>query len=161
MALPQIDIAINLPSWGSHETLLKLIEPALLQTSTAADLKWQEGAELSFLFSGDAEVKSINAKWRNIDKPTNVLSFPGEEIEIGDAAGLIIGDIIFAFETIEREALEQDTKFEDHLTHLVVHGFLHLFGYDHIRDKDANQMEALETKILAKLGIEDPYKSLD
>lgn len=113
--------------------------------------------EVSLLFTDDESVRVINAEWRKIDKPTNVLSFPAFPLEPGGKPGPMLGDIILAEETIRREALELDKSFDDHLTHLLVHGFLHLFGYDHMNDADAERMEALETRILAGLGISDPY----
>ena len=112
-------------------------------------------AELSILLTNDAEQHELNRQWRGKDSSTNVLSFPQIE-PFGPVTG-ILGDITMARETIEREAVEQGTSFPDHFTHLVVHGFLHLLGYDHIEEADAVKMESLETKILANLGIADPY----
>jgi len=103
----------------------------------------------------DAEQQVLNREWRNMDKPTNVLSFPQIE-PFGLVLG-ILGDITLARETLEREAAEQGVSFTDHFTHLVVHGFLHILGYDHIEEQDALVMEGLETQILATLGIADPY----
>ena len=103
----------------------------------------------------DAEQQVLNREWRNMDKPTNVLSFPQIE-PFGPVLG-ILGDITLARETLEREAAEQGVSFTDHFTHLVVHGFLHILGYDHIEEQDALVMEGLETQILAALGIADPY----
>lgn len=97
----------------------------------------------------------LNRDYRGLDKPTNVLSF--SQIEpFGPVSG-ILGDITLARETLEREAAELGKSFSDHFTHLVVHGFLHILGYDHIEEADALVMEALETQILASLGIADPY----
>ncbi len=112
-------------------------------------------AELSIVLTDDAEQQELNAAWRGIDKPTNVLSFPQIE-PMAPVAGLL-GDIVLARETLEREAREQGVSFTDHFTHLVVHGFLHILGYDHIADDEALAMESLETQILASLGIGDPY----
>ena len=112
-------------------------------------------AELSIVLTDDAEQQQLNKEWRGIDKPTNVLSFPQIE-PFGDVAG-ILGDIVLARETLEREAEELQLPFTHHFTHLVVHGFLHVLGYDHIEESDALQMEGLETKILETLGIPDPY----
>lgn len=97
----------------------------------------------------------LNRDWRGKDAPTNVLSFP--QIEPFDPVVGILGDIILARETLEREAIEQGTSFEHHFTHLIVHGFLHILGYDHIEDDEALEMEGLETQILASLGVPDPY----
>ncbi|HEY0854383.1 MAG TPA: rRNA maturation RNase YbeY [Devosia sp.] len=112
-------------------------------------------AELSVVLMDDAEQQVLNKQWRNIDKPTNVLSFP--QIEPFAPVLGILGDITLARETLEREAVEQGVSFTDHYTHLVVHGFLHILGYDHIDEQDALVMEGLETQILATLGIADPY----
>lgn len=116
-----------------------------------------EPVELSLVFTDDAAIRAINAEWRNMDKPTNVLSFPAYPIAPGDPPGPMLGDIIVARETIAREAEELEKPFEAHLSHLLVHGFLHLFGYDHLNDDEATIMEGLETRILARLGLSDPY----
>jgi probable rRNA maturation factor len=112
-------------------------------------------AELSIVLTDDAEQQQLNAQWRGIDKPTNVLSFP--QIEPGGPVTGLLGDIVLARETLEREAAEQSVSFDDHFTHLVVHGFLHILGYDHLAEDEALVMEGLETQILASLGIADPY----
>lgn len=112
-------------------------------------------AEISILLTDDAEQQVLNREWRGKDAPTNVLSFP--QIEPFDPVAGILGDIILARETLEREALDQGTTFEHHFTHLIVHGFLHILGYDHIEDDEALVMEGLETQILASLGVPDPY----
>ena len=112
-------------------------------------------AELAIVLTDDAEQHELNQQWRGKDSSTNVLSFPQIE-PFGPVVG-ILGDITMARETIEREAIEQGTSFADHFTHLVVHGFLHILGYDHLTDAEALQMESLETQILAGLGIADPY----
>jgi probable rRNA maturation factor len=113
-------------------------------------------AELSIVLTDDAEQQELNREWRGIDKPTNVLSFPQIE-PFGPVSG-ILGDIVLARETLEREAEELQKPFLHHFTHLVVHGFLHILGYDHIEERDALEMESLETRILATLGIPDPYQ---
>jgi phosphate starvation-inducible protein PhoH and related proteins len=110
-----------------------------------------KGENAAVLFTHDAAVQTLNAQWRGKDMPTNVLSFPAVE-----AAGTL-GDIALAYETCAREAVEQGKSLKDHATHLLVHGFLHLLGYDHEADEDAAEMEGLEKDIMAKLGLEDPY----
>jgi probable rRNA maturation factor len=112
-------------------------------------------AELSILLTDDAEQQALNGRWRGIDKPTNVLSFPQME-PFGPLTGLV-GDIVLAREILEREAAELGVPLQHHFAHLVVHGFLHVLGYDHVDDSDAAVMEGLETKILAALGVPDPY----
>jgi len=117
--------------------------------------KVKGAAEVSILLTDDAEQHELNKEWRGKDSSTNVLSFPQIE-PFGPVVG-ILGDITLARETLIREAGEQGVSFEDHFTHLVVHGFLHILGYDHLTDEEALQMESLETQILAGLGVEDPY----
>ncbi len=122
-----------------------------------AGLNLLQDSELSIVLSDNEQVQTLNQAWRNIDKPTNVLSFPVVEVAIGEIPGLLLGDIVFAYETIAKEAKNFDISFNHHFTHLVIHGFLHIFGYDHIEDKDAEVMEALEIACLAQLGITNPY----
>lgn len=112
-------------------------------------------AELSVVLTNDEEQQGLNRDWRGKDSSTNVLSFPQIE-PFGPVTG-ILGDITLARETILREAEDQGTSFDHHFTHLVVHGTLHILGYDHIEDDEALVMEGLETQILAGLGIADPY----
>ena len=116
-------------------------------------------AELSIVLTDDAEQRELNRDWRGKDSTTNVLSFPQIE-PFGPVSG-ILGDVILARETLEREALDLGKSLSDHFTHLVVHGFLHILGYDHIDEQDALAMEALETQILAGLGIADPYEGTE
>jgi len=150
------DMAINADGWQNEETLRQLVDSVL--QATLLELGFDKiDSELSLVFTNDADIREINAKWRHIDKPTNVLSFPAFALQPGQEPGEILGDIVIARETVEREAAEEDKSFDDHLSHLVVHGLLHLMGYDHQNDDEAEQMEALERKILASLGISDPY----
>ena len=107
--------------------------------------------EATIKWCDDHEIRELNHQFRGIDKPTNVLSFPDGE------AGYL-GDIAISLETIEREAAEQGKDSEDHLVHMVVHGILHLLGYDHENEEEAEAMEALEIIILSNLGIDNPYQ---
>lgn len=130
----------------------------------AADAAWKaagEGAaELSILLSGDAEVRTLNRDYRAEDKPTNVLSFPaGDEGAVGRPR--LLGDVVLSLETIEREATAQSKPLAAHLSHLTVHGILHLLGHDHEAETQATAMEALETEILRGLGVDDPYAAMD
>jgi probable rRNA maturation factor len=121
----------------------------------------------SLLFTSDAEVHALNREWRERDQPTNVLSFP--MLERGDLLALaadgppeLLGDVALAHETCAREASEKGVPLADHAAHLIVHGLLHLAGYDHeISAADAEAMEALETKALAMMGVADPYGDRD
>ncbi len=120
--------------------------------------------ELSVRLTSDAEVHALNSEWRGKDKPTNVLSFPmaePDELEISDAAGpeLMLGDVILARGVCAAEAADKGIPLESHAAHLMVHGTLHLLGYDHMDDDSAADMEARETRALARLGIADPYES--
>jgi probable rRNA maturation factor len=123
-------------------------------------------AGISLLLTDDAAVHELNRTWRGKDSPTNVLSFPATETVEGDVpvpefddVPLELGDIALAYETCEREADAQGKRFADHVAHLVLHGVLHLLGYDHLDDDEAQRMEALEIRILAGLGIADPYET--
>jgi probable rRNA maturation factor len=115
-----------------------------------------KGSELSVVFTDDEHVRQLNADYREKDKATNVLSFPGSPPD-SKLFGPLLGDIVVARETVVAEAVDLGLAFEDHLTHLMVHGLLHLFGHDHLEDDEAERMESLETEILARLGIADPY----
>ncbi|HTR14821.1 MAG TPA: rRNA maturation RNase YbeY [Roseiarcus sp.] len=119
-------------------------------------LQARDGAEVSLLLADDARLQSLNANWRGLDKATNVLSFPAASPErISD--GRLLGDIAIAYETVEREAGSAGEALGDHYRRLVAHGFLHLIGYDHQTDEEAERMESLERRILARLGVRDPY----
>ena len=133
-----------------------IAERALEAAVEMAGLTLLDGAELGILLSDDEHVKSVNQEWRGIDKPTNVLSFPAVE-PTKLARAPFLGDIIIAYETVEREAKAEGKAFADHYAHLVVHGFLHLLGFDHVNEADAERMEALEIAILSSLDIPDPY----
>jgi probable rRNA maturation factor len=148
-----IEISRNTDGWP--EALDARAEVAVRAALTQSKAKVTGGAELSIVLTNDAEQKMLNRDWRGIDKATNVLSFP--QIEPFGAVSGLLGDIILARETLVGEAAEQGVSFEDHFTHLVVHGFLHLLGYDHMDDDEALAMESLETQILASLGVADPY----
>lgn len=116
--------------------------------------------ELSIVLADDETVRGLNRDWRGKDQPTNVLSFAAlddEDAPIVEGAPLLLGDVILAFETCAAEAAEQDKPLADHFSHLVVHGVLHLLGYDHMDDDEAEEMESLETTLLAALGVPDPY----
>lgn len=166
MSRLDIQITVETEDWPNEAALLLLSERTL---GAAADLLAEEekqpfpetAPEVSLVFTDDASIQEINAEWRGKDKPTNVLSFPAFPLEPGKMPGPMLGDIVIARETVEREAVDLDKSFEDHLTHLLVHGFLHLFGYDHMETDDAERMEALETRILAVLGLSDPYAGQD
>ncbi len=113
------------------------------------------------MLTNDNNIKELNHEYRKLNKPTNVLSFPLNNFIAGKYNSMHsyipLGDVIFSLETIKKEAAEQNKQPESHLIHLTVHGILHLIGYDHEYKADAKIMEALEVKILSKLGVDDPY----
>ena len=118
-----------------------------------AQLSAPREGELSLVLSDDAQIRALNRDFRNKDKATNVLSFPQN--------GPLLGDIILARETVDREAREKNISFEAHVTHLIIHGWLHLQGYNHETDMAAHEMEAIEIAALGKLGIDNPYQVSD
>jgi probable rRNA maturation factor len=113
--------------------------------------------ELSLLFTDDARIRVLNAEWRGKDKPTNVLSFPAFPVRIGAELPPMLGDIVLAAETVRGEAELEVKPLTHHISHLVVHGLLHLLGHDHETDTEADVMEDLERRVLARLAIPDPY----
>jgi probable rRNA maturation factor len=114
-------------------------------------------AELAIVLVDDRRQRALNKQWRGKDKPTNVLAFPGTStVPVGTP--LPLGDVVLAIETIDDEAEAQSKKLADHVTHLVIHGVLHLLGFDHDKPSRAKRMEALETKLLDQMGIADPYR---
>lgn len=140
-----ITLVVEDQDWRSHRGVQARVKRAADAARKAAKLK----TGFTILLAGDKRLRALNHDFRGKDKPTNVLSFPGE----GDYAG----DIAIAYGVTRREAEEAGKSFADHATHLVVHGVLHLAGYDHERPRDAKVMEPLEVKILKRLGIADPY----
>lgn len=151
---PVIDIAIEAEAWESFEDPAGLAGTVIGQSISQSGVRVADGAEISIVLCDDAFIADLNRKWRQLDKPTNVLSFPSGGAV---AATPVLGDIVIAYETAAREAAEAGKPLRDHVAHLLAHGFLHLIGYDHIVDADAEAMEALERSVLARLGIDDPY----
>jgi len=162
-----IDVSQESPLWDRagfdvralSDTVLK---QALSFPDVAALLPAGLPLEVSVALVGDAEIRVLNAEYRQKDKPTNVLSFPyvdlNEDIRsLPPEMAVALGDIVLSFETIETEAREQQKPLKDHFTHLLVHGLLHLLGHDHMADDEAETMESAEIRILAGFGIENPY----
>jgi probable rRNA maturation factor len=142
--------------WDSKTDWPSLAERAVLAAVAHSDFPALADTEVSVKFTSDEEVRGLNAAWRGKDKATNVLSFPMAEEPEGAP---MLGDIVLAYGVCAREAAEKDVAVETHATHLVVHGTLHLLGYDHeTGDADAEAMEEIERKALASLGIADPYR---
>lgn len=154
---PTIDIVREAPLWQKQpdvdHMLRRAIAEAAAETSTT-------DAELAIVLTDDSRICELNRIWRGIDKPTNVLSFPAKDHGESGAPAML-GDIVIAYETTAREALAQEIPFLHHLGHLTVHGFLHLHGYNHEADNEAETMERLERAILARLDIPDPYAARD
>jgi probable rRNA maturation factor len=147
----------------SWEALARSAAQAAIAESAFPQLADDRPVEISVTLTGDEKVRELNAHWRCKDKPTNVLSFPmADERDLSAAtlvdAELLLGDIILARGVCEAEAAEKGVSVEDHATHLLVHGTLHLLGYDHHDDRDAADMEAREVRALARLGIANPYE---
>ncbi|WP_372423949.1 rRNA maturation RNase YbeY [Salinarimonas chemoclinalis] len=111
---------------------------------------------LQLLLTDDAAIREINREWRNLDKPTDVLSFPAAPAP-GHPGPRPLGDVVLAFETLARDAREEGKPLADHAAHLLAHGVLHCLGYDHDTDEAAEEMEALETRAMALIGVPDPY----
>jgi len=155
---PDIDVAFSEGIIYDETEIYALINSAVKQTTELASLKFEENAELSVLIADDQILQTLNKDWRSKNKPTNVLSFPTDVSTPGAVYSPLLGDIVISLETAKKEADLENKSLNHHLTHLIVHGFLHLFGYDHETDKDASIMENLETRILEKLGIADPYQ---
>jgi probable rRNA maturation factor len=150
MAAPSIDIQMQSPLWDAEPAAAETVRAAI---DAAAVLVPAEG-EVSVLLTDDAGIRDLNRAWRGLDKPTNVLSFPAAK-----PGGALLGDIAIAYETLAREAARECKPFRHHLAHLAVHGFLHLLGYDHQTDSQADAMEGLERAALARLDIADPYRA--
>ena len=153
------EVLVVADAWQNEPDAEAVIQRAIAAAAATADADTGE-AELAIMLTDDAGIRTLNSNWRGIDKPTNVLSFPALQPSGGaepDDAPRMLGDIAIAYQTTRKEADDEQKPFEHHLSHLAVHGFLHLIGYDHEKDDDAEVMEALETEILAQLGIPDPY----
>ena len=148
-------------SWS--ELARKAAEAAIAESAFPELAESDRPVELSVTLTSDEHVRELNAKWRKKDKPTNVLSFPmADELDLGranvSAMELLLGDIVLAHGVCEAEAAEKGVPLQQHATHLMVHGTLHLLGYDHHYDSEAADMEAREVRALQRLGIANPYE---
>ena len=164
-----LDISVSSPLWRglprARAIARETIAAAVAESGGAVRIDRPEGraslqtphsGDVSLSLADDAALRALNLRWRGVDKPTNVLSFPSASSgPLGDATTL--GDIALAYETLAREAEDLGVPLADHYRHLLAHGFLHLMGYDHETDAEAERMEALETRILTRLGAGDPY----
>lgn len=159
---PKLHITIDDLRWKTHRLGLdNLCARAIDSAWTTIQKKSSPPIFVSITFTNDKEIKKINAKTRGKNKPTNILSFQSYE-SVDDLPKLKspipVGDLILSYETILTEAHSEQKPLKNHLTHLLIHGFLHLFGYDHMTEKDAQIMEKLEIKLLKPLGIPNPYE---
>jgi len=157
---PVLSTLVECEAWGRHEGFEALASEVIAKAVAATKIKLKLKAEVSLLLCDDARIREINRDWRGLDKPTNVLSFPAAPPAML-AKSPAVGDIAIAYESVAREAEEEAKSFRDHYMHMVLHGFLHLIGYDHETDEEADEMEALETRILRELGVADPYAMAD
>jgi probable rRNA maturation factor len=151
-----VSIAVEDAGWDAIPALEGLTRRAVDATVAGAGVA-QKNLEMAFLFTGDDAVASLNAQWRGQFHATNVLSFPAKTLRLPADQASPLGDIALAYGVVAREAVEQSKTFPHHATHLIVHGLLHLLGYDHESEKEAVTMERLETEILKGLGVPDPY----
>lgn len=158
------------PCWPEHDWEARAsaaVEAAVAATPYQALAAIDALFEIDVRLTDDAEVQALNRDYRNKDKATNVLSFPMvapgqiEDLVRTDLGEVLLGDIVLAHGTCAREAAERAVRVEAHATHLIVHGTLHLLGYDHMEDREAEAMEALERKIMATLGLHDPYEPVE
>ena len=158
-ALSSVEVAVSCGAWldacPDAAAIAAAAARAVLVTGLEAS-RWVVDVTLT----DDAEQRQLNRTYRGKDAPTNVLAFPQAEAVAPADMQALLGDVVLAFETVRREAAEQKKPFPDHLSHLVVHGVLHLLGFDHETAADAAAMEAREIKILAGLGVPDPYRDI-
>jgi probable rRNA maturation factor len=160
-ATPSVDIQVASPLWDGQPLAEQTVRDAI---AAAADTLSTTAGEVSIVLTDDQAIRRLNREWRKIDKATNVLSFPaapaggGEKMPGGDK---MFGDIVIAYETLAQECNDEGRDFLHHLAHLTVHGFLHLVGYDHQTDSDADDMEGIESKIMKAMKMPDPYLDRD
>ena len=162
----QLEVIVGSALWRKRRTAPSVVKKAVLAAAKAVSTA---PAELAIVLSNDSTIRALNRDWRGKNAPTNVLSFPAVPNPSVRSAGRrqgggksrhpspYIGDIVIAYQTTAREAVAEGKPFDHHLAHLAVHGFLHLLGYDHENDRDAEKMESLERRILGRLAVPDPY----
>lgn len=146
----RIDISIQADEWKKALPALRDLTRRAVRSSLK-HFEIETESEISIVFADDAFIRDLNKRYRNKDKPTNVLSFPQD-------GGTSLGDVVLAFETIKKESREQNKKLKDHAAHMLVHGTLHLMGMDHENDGEAEEMESLEILVLKGLGVKNPYE---
>src|ERR1700675_1962284 len=162
-AIPITEVLVVADCWQDEPDAEAVIQRAIAIAAATVDTDVAD-AELAVMLTDDLGIRTLNSNWRGIDKPTNVLSFPALQPPGGhesDNAPRMLANFAIAYETTRREADDEQKPISHHLSHLAVHGFLHLVGYDHEKDGEAEVMEGLERDILASLGIPDPYADQD
>lgn len=152
-----VDVLVEGGDWSQVPGAEAVANRAVRAALAGCDEEVPLPCEVAVTLTDDARIRVLNRDWREQDKATNVLSFPQPDLPPDVDAPQPLGDIIVALETLLKEARDEGKAPESHLAHLVAHGTLHLMGYDHIDDNEAEEMEALERRVLAGLGIEDPY----
>ncbi|MDW6025184.1 rRNA maturation RNase YbeY [Mesorhizobium sp. BAC0120] len=153
-----IDLAVEAGQWPPEPELSQLTRRAVDAVLAEIRASGAAHSELSLVFTDDAHIRTLNAGWRGKDKPTNVLSFPAFPGRLHGQLPPMLGDVVLAAETVASEAEAEGKPVADHIAHLIVHGVLHLIGYDHETDVEAEEMEQMERRVLAGLRIPDPYK---
>ena len=153
-----VDILVESPRWSACRDAKPVLRRAIAAASAVAPTK---AGELAIVLTDDSAMRGLNRAWRRKDAPTNVLSFPAKEPQAGRGVPRLMGDIVIAYETTMREAKAEGKPFRHHLAHLAVHGFLHLSGYDHEGDDEADIMENLEIAVLKCLKVPNPYIARD
>ncbi len=156
-----VDISVQYPDWERIPDIEDIIRVATLcsiNSITLPTIATGRELEVSVVLANDELLHVLNREYRDKDTPTNVLTFANLEGEDINTEGVLnLGDVLLSFQTIQRESKEQGKFMLDHLRHLVVHGVLHLIGFDHKEEEEANDMEALEIRILEQLGVQNPY----
>jgi probable rRNA maturation factor len=157
-AAPLVEVLVASARWRKKPKAALVVRQAI---RTAAKFAIKSASttrsELAILLTDDSAIRALNHNWRKRNAPTNVLSFPARPMR--GKLPLHLGDIVIAFETVAREAKAEEKSFDHHLAHLAVHGYLHLLGYDHASNRDAEEMESLEASVLARLGMPNPYNA--
>ena len=148
------NIQIGSPAWKAEPAAKQTVRTALAAIAATIGIQTRE---LCILLTDDKTIRALNRQWRGIDKPTNVLSFPAAVTSASLSSNSSFGDIAMAYETLRRECDDEGRIFLHHLAHLTIHGFLHTMGYGHSVDVEAEEMEGLESKIMMRMGLPDPW----
>ena len=152
----ELEITIDDTRWSDIADLKEVATYAISSAYAESQCDLESDFVVSLLFCSDSRIQDLNREWRSQDKATNVLSFPApQDLVMGES--LVLGDLAVSYETVLRESEIEEKKIVDHLSHLIIHGFLHLLGFDHETESDAEEMEWIERRSLAKIGIMDPY----